>query len=84
MLDCAASTAASRSALTLWQHIAHLHASPLGQPRCADAVKQFGSSCAMPGALQVALVAAAQASTYEEGIRTNMAAGEYGGCVGHT
>lgn len=32
-------------------------------------------SCAMPGALQNALVAAATAKSFEEGLRTNMVAG---------
>jgi hypothetical protein len=35
----------------------------------------FGVSCAMPGALQAALVAAARADSYEGGVRVNMLAG---------
>jgi ADP-ribosylglycohydrolase len=40
-----------------------------------DAVKGFGSSCAMPGAFTSALLAALSASSYEEGIRINIMAG---------
>lgn len=40
-----------------------------------DVVATFGSSCAMPGALQGALVAASRAGGYEAGVRSNMLAG---------
>lgn len=45
-----------------------------GEPFSSTAQK-LGVSCAMPGALQNALVVAATASSYEEGLRTNMVAG---------
>lgn len=41
----------------------------------AGAAQKLGVSCAMPGALQNALVVAATAKSYEEGLRTNMVAG---------
>ena len=34
-----------------------------------EVVASFGSSCAMPGALQNALVAASRAADYESGVR---------------
>lgn len=42
---------------------------------CAGAAQKLGVSCAMPGALQSALVVAANAKSYEDAIRTNMVAG---------
>jgi hypothetical protein len=41
----------------------------------AEVVAGFGSSCAMPGALQNALVAAQRATSYEDGVRANLVAG---------
>ncbi|KAF6253565.1 ADP-ribosylation/Crystallin J1 [Scenedesmus sp. NREL 46B-D3] len=45
-----------------------------GEPFNAAAQK-FGVACNMPGAFQIALLAAASASSYSDGIRTNMRAG---------
>lgn len=41
----------------------------------AGTAQKLGVSCAMPGALQNALVAAATAKSYEDGLRMNMMAG---------
>jgi ADP-ribosylglycohydrolase len=41
----------------------------------AAAAQKFGVACSMPGAFQNALLVAAQASSYSDGIRTNMMAG---------